>query len=186
MDHRESREYFVRNVRVKAINSCTKPKLPPGQTVLSFPGTKGVCSFSILLILTLSSCMKNSREERRSMGERDTVARIQELRDSLSRFSMRSKGVAPREKISSDTMFQKKASALVDTIVGSVYVSGNEPFTRLTLALEDGRSAIVIRADSNLSRQLLMIQGRVVRIIGRIVKTSAGDYVCVNEYVIVQ
>lgn len=74
----------------------------------------------------------------------------------------------------------------MDTLVGSVYVSGNEPFTRLTLALEDGKSSIFVEADTTQSKQLRQLQGRVVRISGSIIKNGTGDYIRVNEFVIVQ
>ena len=74
----------------------------------------------------------------------------------------------------------------VDTLVGAVYVSGNEPFTRLTLALNDGRSSIYIEADTTLSKQLRKLQGRVVRIFGSVVRNGTGDFVRVNEFAVVQ
>jgi hypothetical protein len=74
----------------------------------------------------------------------------------------------------------------MDTLVGSVYISGNEPFTRLTLALVDGKSSIFLDADTTQSKQLRKLQGRVVRIVGAIVRSEAGDRIRVNEFVIVQ
>jgi hypothetical protein len=74
----------------------------------------------------------------------------------------------------------------MDTLVGSVYVSGNEPFTRLTLALEDGKSSIFVDADTAQTKQLRKLQGRIVRIVGVIMKSEAGDRIRVNEFVIIQ
>ena len=166
-------------------NSYSKPNLSPGRAKLSW-STKGACFFGILLILALSSCTKNAQTRPDATHERDTAAEIPELRDSLSATSTELKGVTPPKEISSHPAMQEKRSRLVDTLVGSVYVSGNEPFTRLTLALEDGRSSIFIQADSTQSQQLRKLQGRVVRIFGPIIKSGTGDYILVNEFVIVQ
>jgi hypothetical protein len=134
----------------------------------------------------LSSCMRNVQHRVDATHERRTADEIPELRDSLSSSSTELKGATPLKEISGDTMMQEKRSTLVDTLVGSVYVSGNEPFTRLTLALEDGRSSIFIQADSTQSRQLRKLQGRVVRISGLIIKSGIGNCIRVNEFVIVQ
>ncbi len=182
----ECNGFFAKKVRLEGINSYATPKLPPGQGKLSFLTTKCVFSFSILLILALPSCMKKSDQRQQAIRERDTVAGIKELRDSISGSLLISKGIASQKKTSSDTTLQKKGSMLVDTLVGSVYVSGNEPFTRLTLALKDGGSNIFIQADTTQSKQLRKLQGRVVKIFGPIVKSGTGDYVRVNEFVIVQ
>lgn len=74
----------------------------------------------------------------------------------------------------------------LDTLVGSVYLSGNEPFTRLTLALSDKGGNIYIEADTTQSKQLRKLQGRVVKILGSIVKAGIGDYIRVNEFITIQ
>ena len=74
----------------------------------------------------------------------------------------------------------------MDTLIGSVYVSGNEPFTRLTLALKDGKSSIFVDADTTQSKQLRTLQGRVVRIVGVIVKSEAGNFIRVSEFLVIQ
>jgi hypothetical protein len=171
--------------KVKGINSYANSTLPPVQTTLFSLTSKGARSFGILLILASSSCTKNPQQQPPAMHERDTVTGIQELRDSISGSSIR-KSVAPDGVIPTDPKVQEKGSTLVDTLVGSVYVSGNEPFTRLTLALDDGRKGIFLKADSATSRQLLKLQGKVVRIFGRTVRSGTGDYVHVDEFVLVQ
>jgi hypothetical protein len=118
--------------------------------------------------------------------EGDTVTHVQELRDSISRSLLRSRDVAPQGKPSSSAPLQEKGSMSMDTLVGSVYVSGNEPFTRLTLALEDGKSSIFVDADTAQTKQLRKLQGRIVRIVGVIMKSEAGDRIRVNEFVIIQ
>ena len=154
--------------------------------MMNLRGSLGVHTFSILLILALASCMKDSQPRSNATKGRDTVARSQELRDSISGSSFSSIGVTLQEKGSSDITLKEKGSMLVDTLVGTVYVSGNEPFTRLTLALEDRRKSIYIEADTIQSEQLRKLHGRVVRISGAIVKSGTGDYMRVNEFVLVQ
>lgn len=148
--------------------------------------TKAACSLGIPLILALSSCTKNAQQRPGAIYERDTIAEIQEPRNSPSASSTELKGVTPQKEISSDTMMQEKKSPLVDTLVGSVYVSGNEPFTRLTLALQDGKSSVFVEADSTQSKQLRKLQGRMVKVFGTIVRSETGDYIRVNEFVIVR
>ena len=154
--------------------------------MMNLRGTLRVQTSSILLILALASCMKDSQPQSNAKQERDTVARSQELRDSISGSSFSSTGVTPQEKGPSDITLKEKGSMLVDTLVGTVYVSGNEPFTRLTLALKDRRKSIYIEADTIQSEQLRKLQGRVVRISGSIVKSGIGDCMRVNEFVIIQ
>ncbi|MCX6142040.1 MAG: hypothetical protein NTZ35_02350 [Ignavibacteriales bacterium] len=176
----------VKKVKPGSVNSYAKPKVPTGRKKLSSMAVRRAYSFCILFLLALASCTKNSQPQAGATREGDTVTKVQELRDSIPRSLLKSKGVAPPEKISSDITLQEKGSMLLDTLLGSVYVSGNEPFTRLTLALKDGRSSIFIQADTTQSKQLRKLQGRVVRISGSIVKSGTGDYIRVNEFVIVQ
>ena len=182
----ECNVFFDKRVRVKGTNSCSTPRLPPGQVKQPLLTNKGVFLFSILLLLALSSCTKQPDQRSRAIRERDSVARIQELRDSIAGSLLISKGIASQERISSDIALKEKGLMLVDTLVGTVYVSGNEPFTRLTLAMKDGRSSIYIQADTTQSKQLRKMQGRVVKISGPIVKSGTGECIRVNKFVIVQ
>ena len=145
---------------------------------------RGASSLFMLLILVLASCTKNPQLRTSEALGGDTVTKVQELRDSVSRSV--SQGAAQRGVSSSGTSSPEKGSMRVDTLVGAVYVSGNEPFTRLTLALNDGRSSIYIEADTTLSKQLRKLQGRVVRIFGSVVRNGTGDFVRVNEFAVVQ
>jgi hypothetical protein len=146
---------------------------------------RSACFLSLLLILALASCTKSSQLRPGEIREGDRVAKVQELRDSISRSLLRSEAVAPREKDKADTTLQEKGSLQLDTLTGTVYVSGNEPFTKLTLALEDGKSSIFIEADTTQSQQLRKLQGRVVKVSGSIVKSGLGNYIRINEFVIV-
>lgn len=179
-------DVFVRNVNLRTIDSHVKPKLPTGgarSSSVTHRGARGLCVF---LVLALASCARNPAARQGALLEGDTVTHVQELRDSISRSLLKSRDVAPRGKTSSSAPLQEKGSMSMDTLVGSVYVSGNEPFTRLTLALEDGKSSIFLDADTTQSKQLRKLQGRVVRIVGAIVRSEAGDRIRVNEFVIVQ
>ena len=182
----ECKAFFAKKVRLKGTNSCSAPRLPPGQVKQPSLTNKGVSLFSMLLFLALPSCMKKSEQPPRAMRERDSVVGIQELRDSIAGSLLISNSIASQERISSDIALKEKGSMLVDTLVGTVYVSGNEPFTRLTLAMKDERSSIYIQADTTQSKQLRKMQGRVVKISGPIVKSGTGECIRVNEFVIVQ
>jgi hypothetical protein len=109
-----------------------------------------------------------------------------ELRDSISGSVLRSTDVILRERTFADTMARKNRSAVVDTIVGSVYVSGNEPFTRLNVALTNGRGSIYVQADTTKSKELRKLQGRVVRIIGTTTKGGTGNYIRINEFMTIE
>jgi hypothetical protein len=178
-------DIFVNNVNLRRIISFANPKLPKARTGGAFMTVGNACSLSMLLILGLTSCTKNSQPRLGETRKDDTVTNVQELRDSISRSLLISEDVAPREKAKGDAILQEKGSMQSDTLVGTVYVSGNEPFTRLTLALEDGRSRIFLEADTIQSKQLRKLQGRVVRVSGSIVKSGLGDYIHVNEFVMV-
>ena len=146
----------------------------------------GAFSFCILLLVILPSCAKNPRHQTPETSGRDTLARTQELRDSSSGSSRRMDGATLQAEAPGDRGALGNGSGLVDTLVGSVHVVGNEPFTRLALALEQGRRSIFIQADTTRSRQLRTLQGRVVRIFGTIVRNETGDYVRLHEFMIVQ
>lgn len=143
-------------------------------------------TFSILLVLVLASCSKNSQMKSNASQERDTVAGAQELRDSTSRLLLNAKDVASEKKSSHEAELKEKGLPTLDTIVGTIYVSGNEPFTRLTLALIEGTSNMYIEADTTQSKQLRKLQGRVVKVFGAVVKNGTGDFFRVKEFSIVQ
>ncbi len=147
---------------------------------------RGACSVVILLILPLSSCTKNAQQHAGAIHERDSAAEVQKPRDTLSASLAVVKGIVQQKGISTESVMQESKSSVVDTLVGSVYISGNEPFTRLTLALENGTSSIFVEADTTQSKQLRKLQGRTVKVSGTIVRGGIGDYIRVKEFVIVQ
>jgi uncharacterized Zn finger protein len=51
----------------------------------------------------------------------------------------------------------------VETMVGEVYVTGNEPFTKFALQLEDG-SAYILKCSKELQDQLSREQGKTVKV----------------------
>jgi hypothetical protein len=51
----------------------------------------------------------------------------------------------------------------VETMVGRVYVTGNEPFTKFALQLEDG-SAYILNCSKELQDQLSREQGKTVKV----------------------
>lgn len=69
-----------------------------------------------------------------------------------------------QDSLSSMTL-QKNTSTMNDTVVGIIYVAGNEPFTHLMLALSPSVQYLV-EADSSSKAQLWQLQGKKVGIIG--------------------
>ncbi len=71
-----------------------------------------------------------------------------------------------------------------DTLTGTLYISGNVPFTRLTLSVDDKRS-IRLQADSVLEKELWQLQGKRVLVAGRIVGGPMGNEMKGEEYRVV-
>jgi hypothetical protein len=178
-------DIVVDNANLRRNHTFAKATMPGGCTKAPSMTVRNVPMLLMLLILTFASCTKNSQPQPNGTRNGGTDMKVQELRDSISRSLLRTGVVATGEKSKGDTLVQEKGSMMLDSLVGTVYVSGNEPFTRLTLALEDGRSNYFLEADTTQSKQLRMLQGRVVKICGPIVRNGMGDFIRVNKFVIV-
>jgi hypothetical protein len=98
-----------------------------------------------------------------------------EIRSEQTRYPAMPRSTASEEKkalqdSSSSLALQKRTSIVNDTVVGVIYVTGNEPFTHLMLTLSPNVQYL-IEADSSSKAQLWQLQGKRVSVIG-IKKTS--------------
>ena len=66
-------------------------------------------------------------------------------------------------------------------IVGTLYVSGNEPFVKLHLAADNGKK-YQLETDSLTLRQLWQLQGRHISISGKEQQTQLGIILYVKDY----
>jgi hypothetical protein len=65
--------------------------------------------------------------------------------------------------------------------IGTIYVSGNEPFTRLQLTTSTNVS-YQIKADSATYHQLWQLQGQQVIVQGEVRQTPLGNVISVQKY----
>ena len=112
--------------------------------------------FSIMIFLGILniSCSSGKKEMRNEQNSH--------LGTSVLTASM-------EKKVTQDSAFlitlQKHTSTINDTVVGIIYVAGNEPFTHLILALSPSVQYL-IETDSSSRAQLWQLQGKKVNIIG--------------------
>jgi hypothetical protein len=75
------------------------------------------------------------------------------------------------------------ASTVNDTLTGVLYVTGNEPFTKLMLSVSPGMQYLV-EANSSLKSQLWQLQGKHVSVIGMKKYNPAGIRINVSSFYI--
>ncbi len=130
--------------------------------------------FIIAIALILASCSREQSGPGRSASDSAAPAAapaqpVQTTnRDSVS-------GVRPRTV----------PIGSVDTLEGTLYVSGNVPFTRLTLYLA-GKKTVYLNADETVTKELRQLQGQRIRVAGRTVKGPTGNEIVVKEFKSIQ
>ncbi len=91
---------------------------------------------------------------------------------------------AQKKTAEKDTIFSplsSMASAKNDTMTGTLYVAGNEPFTKLALYISSD-TVFYVEADSSLKSQLWQLQGKRVRVIGMIKSSPMGTEINVSSF----
>jgi hypothetical protein len=124
----------------------------------------------VLLCILHLSCHSSKKEVRSEQTDNpetvlSTVSKAKELlQDSMSSMTL-----------------EKHTANMNDTIIGVLYVSGNEPFTSLVITPSpDVRYAI--EADSALKVQLWQLQGKKISIIGTKKPGLAGTNIHVKSF----
>jgi len=79
----------------------------------------------------------------------------------------------------------KSKTVASDTLVGEIYVAGNEPFTRLMLSLGPTKS-INLEADTMVLKKLRRMQGERIKIVGTIKKSIMGKAIVIKKYRVVK
>ena len=124
-----------------------------------------------LCLLSLTSC---SRQDAQTPSRTATPSAENSISGRDSRSTSDSSHVPELKD-------QPKREDVSDTIVGELYVSGNEPFARLTLAPRNSRS-IFLNGDTLVLKTLWKLQGKNIRAIGTISRTPIADELYIKEY----
>jgi type IV pilus biogenesis protein CpaD/CtpE len=125
--------------------------------------------------LSLSACARQEQQNHQSTI--DTV-RTASLPDRASRED--SAGV-PIHPSAPQLRVRESKSSTADTVVGEVYVAGNEPFTRVMLAVTSSKS-IDLEGDSAVLKKLRGMQGEHIRVVGTTKKSVMGAAIVIKEF----
>jgi hypothetical protein len=129
----------------------------------------------VLCVLTLSSCTRKELQNRQSTA--DTV-KTGSRAERVSTDDSAGVTIHPSESSSGTG---ESTLTPVDTVAGEVYVAGNEPFTRVMLAISSTKS-IDCEGDSAVLKTLRGIQGERVTIIGTMKKSVMGAAIVIKEF----
>ncbi len=133
-------------------------------------------TLAVLIVLFVSSCSRQKQEEQKPVS--DTTAKVTPpAAADTTKPSV--------EKLPTLSRSEKPETAAADTVVGGVYVAGNEPFIRLMLSLGPSKS-INLEGDSAIIKTLWKMQGERIRVVGTIRKSVMGNAIIIKEYQVVK
>jgi hypothetical protein len=132
------------------------------------------CAYFIMLILgTLNiSCSSGKKEIRSEQNSASNSALLPISQEKT----------ADKDGVSSSASLSS-ASTVNDTVIGILYVTGNEPFTMLMLSDSQG-VRYHVEADSSLKYYLWQLQSKRVGVIGMKESNSTGIRINVSSYCI--
>lgn len=152
----------------------------------------------IIIILFLTSCTRQQQEEQKPSSDPATCGNqngnqgCHEEQKPSSDTTAKTILPAVQDTIKSSankymtsSRSRKLRTAAADTLVGEIYVAGNEPFTRLMLSLGPSKS-INLEADTTVLKKLWRMQGERIKIVGTIKKGLMGKAIVIKKYRVVK
>ncbi len=129
----------------------------------------------VLFALSLSACARQDQQDQQSTA--DTV----KTASPSDRASTGDSAGVPIHPSTPQSRVVESKLAAVDTVVGEVYVAGNEPFTRVMMSLAASKS-IVLEGDSAIVKKLREMQGEHIRVVGTMKKSVMGTAIVIKEF----
>jgi hypothetical protein len=134
-----------------------------------------IISTVVLFALSLSACAR--QEQQNQQTSVDTL----KTASSSDRASTGDSTGFPRHPSAPQLRVRESKSATADTVVGEVYVAGNEPFTRVMLSLASSRR-IILEGDTATQNKLREMQGERIRVVGTMKKSIMGTAIVIKEF----
>jgi type IV pilus biogenesis protein CpaD/CtpE len=129
----------------------------------------------VLFALSLSACAR--KDLRNHQSTTDSVKTTSPPERALAADSA---GV-PMHPSAPQSRVGESKLATADTVVGEVYVAGNEPFTRVMLSIASSKS-IDLEGDSAVLKELRGMQGERIIVVGTTKISVMGAAIIIKEF----
>jgi hypothetical protein len=129
----------------------------------------------VLCALSLGACARQEQQNRQSTVDTVKAASLPDRATAVDSARV------PLQPAARQVRARESKSATADTVVGEIYVAGNEPFTRVMLSIASSKS-IDLEGDSAVLKTLRGMQGEQIRVVGTMKKSIMGAAIVIKEF----